>query len=283
VTKKPTIAIIGAGALAHVLAPSFCHAGYKIEEIVARDAKDSKRHALQLVKSCDARAATITTAKLDAQIIWICVPDDAIAMVASQLADRKHSYWRGKTIVHSSGALPASILQVLKRKGARVASAHPMNSFVRKSAPEFTGVPFALEGDKNAIALVKRVVKDLGGEPFTIATRTKSLYHAMGAFASPLFVSLIAAAEEVGHKAGFKHPRKVLAHILRQTTENIIQQGTANAFSGPLKRGDLLTLRKHLLVLRTLPQVLDVYKALSRNAARKLPVTKPKLIMAMMK
>jgi len=282
VARKTTITIIGAGALARVLALALSKSGHRIKEIITRDNAVSGRRARQLAELCNASAATVTVAKLDAGLIWICVPDDAIAEVAHRLAERKDIFWREKTVAHSSGALPASVLEALQKKGASAASVHPLNSFVRTSGLDLRGVPFTLEGDKGAVALVKRIVKDLGGTSFSIAARNKPLYHAMGAFASPLYVSLIAGAEEVGRKAGFKLPLKLMAHILRHTTENIIRQGTAGAFSGPLKRGDLATLRKHLDALRVVPQVLQVYKVLSVHAVKKLPVRKAEQISRMM-
>lgn len=270
--NKPTITIIGAGALARVLVLSLHTARYEVREIIARRPATSQRRAQKLAKLCNTHAAMVHSAKLDSDVIWMCVPDDAVAEVARELAKRKDIEWRNKSVVHSSGALPASVLMPLQERGASVASAHPMNTFVETSAPTLKGVPFALEGDNRSVRVVESVVRKLGGEAFRIHAESKPLYHAMGAFASPLYVSLIAAAEEVGHKAGFKTPRKVMAHILRQTTENIIWQGTAGAFSGPMKRGDIATLRKHLEVLRSLPEAIEIYKVLCKNAIHHLPV-----------
>jgi len=59
--------------------------------------------------------------------------------------------------------------------------------------------------------------------------------------------------------------------ILRQTIANYETLGAAGAFSGPIVRGDAEIVRKHLRVLRKVPETTDVYLALARAALRYLP------------
>ena len=113
------------------------------------------------------------------------------------------------------------------------------------------------------------------------ATRTaalkksaKPLYHAFGAFASPLLIATLAAGERVGRRAGLreKEVRAAMRPIVEQTLRNYLEQGGAGAFSGPLVRGDTETIRKHLQALRALPEARAAYIALVRSALRTLPV-----------
>ena len=62
--------------------------------------------------------------------------------------------------------------------------------------------------------------------------------------------------------------------ILLQTLANYASFGAAGAFSGPIVRGDVDTVRKHLRVLRRDPTLLDVYAALARSALEYLPAKK---------
>ena len=59
--------------------------------------------------------------------------------------------------------------------------------------------------------------------------------------------------------------------ILRQTLLNYAALGAASGFSGPIIRGDIETVRKHLRVLRSVPAAREVYLALARAALRYLP------------
>jgi predicted short-subunit dehydrogenase-like oxidoreductase (DUF2520 family) len=261
---------VGAGTLASALARALAQHKYRIREIISRPTSLDRARALaQAVK---ARAATAEDASLDADLTWICVPDDAIAQVASELAQR--TKWDRKTVLHSSGALVSDVLVPLKSAGAEIASAHPLMTFVADTAADFQRVPFALEGDPKALTIAAALVRDLGGNPFRINREHKAAYHAFGFFVSPLLVALISAAQQVGALAGLSsdEARAFMQPIVRQTVDNIFANGPQAAFSGPLKRGDVHTIRKHLDVLAAHPALLDVYRDLARVALEHLPV-----------
>ena len=154
-----------------------------------------------------------------------------------------------------------------------MASVHPLMSFVTKVRPSLAGVPFAVEGDAAAVRAARRLVRDMGGEPFAIAKAHKAAYHAWGGFTSPLLVSALAMAELVATRAGMS--RKLARHrmepIVRQTLANYFESGPADAFSGPIIRGDAATVQKHLKVLDRMPDAKRVYLALARAAIKNLP------------
>jgi predicted short-subunit dehydrogenase-like oxidoreductase (DUF2520 family) len=218
------------------------------------------------------RAKAVTgDSPLSAELVWICVPDRKIAAAAQQLA--KATSWKRKIVFHSSGALSSDELDVLRRCGAAVASVHPLMSFVRGSSPSLRGVPFALEGDAPAVRVARGVVRNLGGHAFAISARDKPAYHAWGAFTSPLLIALLVTAEQVAAAAGQSRvgARKRMLPILRQTLANYARLGPANAFSGPIVRGDLEIVRKHLKELNRIPEARAVYLTLARASLRYLP------------
>lgn len=270
--KKPTIAMIGAGNLARTLGPALRDAGFRVLEVVGRDSKASRARTAVVARSAGARAAGFADAKLDADVIWLCVSDSAIAQAARGLA--KNIDWRGKVALHSSGALGSDELRALKARGAGVASVHPMMTFVGASRVRLRGLPFAVEGDAKAVGAARRIVGDLGGEAFAIRKRNKPLYHALGSFSSPLLVMLLAQAEAVGRAAGLSaaQTRKVMRAILQRTLGNYLRDGAAAAFSGPIQRGDAVTVKRHLKELRKVPGALEVYRALAKSTLARLPV-----------
>src|SRR5579859_2893475 len=119
--STPSITLIGAGNLAGALALALCQAGYRIDEIVSRPG--SLPRARRLARRVQAHAVTSSNARLSADIIWLCVNDDAIRSSAEEYAPAVS--WKGKIGLHSSGALASDELRPLKRRGAVVASAHP--------------------------------------------------------------------------------------------------------------------------------------------------------------
>lgn len=269
--KSPDITIIGAGTLATALAVALYRGGYGIREIVSRDNPRSLRRARALAKRVGERVVTVKQADFAANITWLCVPDDAIADVAQQIAGVTD--WKGKIVVHSSGALASGVLDSVRRRGAQVASAHPLMTFVSASAAKLEGVPFAMEGDAKALRVLDGIVRAIGGKPFRIATEYKPAYHCFGFFSSPALVALIAAAQHVGKLAGLSEnqARKLMEKIVRQTIDNCFRADPRAAFSGPIKRGDVDTVRKHLEVLKETPELLQLYRSLGEIALKRLP------------
>jgi predicted short-subunit dehydrogenase-like oxidoreductase (DUF2520 family) len=268
---KPQIAIVGPGRLGSALAISLKRAGYEISEIVSRNNAGSKQRARSLARRVGARVSPGDNARLDADIVWFCVPDREIASASRQLASIVG--WEGKTALHSSGALASDELNALRRHGAAVASVHPMMTFVNGSIAPLQGVPFAIEGDKAAVLVARRVVKNLGGEAFAIRKQQKAAYHARGSFASPLLVALLVTGEQLARKAGLSavEARKKMLPIVKQTIANYEALGPAGAFSGPIVRGDAETVGKHGRALAKTPEARAVYLALARAALRYLP------------
>jgi predicted short-subunit dehydrogenase-like oxidoreductase (DUF2520 family) len=270
---KPRITIVGAGNLASALATSLREAGYPIAEIVARSGQAPMAKARRLAKKIGGRAVALTLpVRLESKIVWFCVPDGEIAHAARYLAAKRD--WKGTVALHSSGALTSDELSALRRRGAAVASAHPLMTFVRRSSPSVTGVPFAIEGDDSAQRLARRIIRDLHGQTYSIRKSDKVAYHAWGTFASPLLTALVATTERVAAAAGVKsrEAQRRMLPILQQTLANYAALDAAAAFSGPLARGDVDTVSRHLRLLRRIPAAREVYVALARAALSYLPV-----------
>ena len=270
--RKPRVVIVGAGNLGSALAPSLRMAGYVIESVIAHARGASLKKAEKLASKIGASAAVDLSPKMQAELVWFCVPDSEIARAARTLADRID--WKKKVVLHPSGALASDELDVLRRLGAAAASVHPLMTFVPGSRPSLAGVPFAVEGDAGAVRVARRIVRDLGGRVYLIRKQDKPAYHAWGMFVSPLFDALLATAEQVAAEARvpLKEARQRMIPILLQTLVNYAALGAPDAFSGPIVRGDVDTVRKHLAVLSEMPAAHDVYCSLALAALRFLPI-----------
>lgn len=268
--KRVSVSIVGAGRLGTALAERLADAGYGITEIVARGNQRSLMSAKELARKVDTRFATVREAQLPADLVWFCVPDAEISNAATSL--RNHN-WKGKTAVHSSGALTSDVLAPLRKKGAHTASVHPLMTFVRGSIPKLEGVPFAVEGDRIALRVVRRLIHDLGGVSTPVHKRDKIAYHAFATLVCPLLVSLLAAVEKTAAGAGMSaaKARRRMMPILRQTLANYEKLGPAGAFSGPIVRGDVETAREHLHALDEAPAARQAYVGLAQAALEYLP------------
>jgi len=266
---KPGIAIVGPGNLGTALAAELRRAGFSIEAVMARSPKSLPK-ARALAKPVGARAAANLN-HVRAEVVWLCVPDSAIDRAARSLATQCD--WKGRIALHSSGALTSDELDSLRRKGASVASVHPFMTFVRGSHPTLGRVPFAIEGDPAAVRVARNIVRELGGQSYSIRKQDKAAYHAWGTFASPLLTALLATTEQVAAAAGVKHKAAMrrMMPILLQTLANYAAFGAPGAFSGPIVRGDAETVARHLRVLSPVPAAREVYLGLARAALEYLP------------
>jgi predicted short-subunit dehydrogenase-like oxidoreductase (DUF2520 family) len=272
---KETVSLVGSGNLAHGLAKLLAGAGYEIAEIVTRN---RSARARSLARSVGVAVKTIAQARWSGDIVWFAVSDSAIPGLAADLA--AVTDWRGKVVLHSSGTLSGRVLLPLKNQGAHVAAAHPMMTFVAGETPEMCDVVWTVEGDAKAVAAARRLVLALGGRPLKINPAQKPLYHAFGAFLSPLLVVHLATASELALKAGI--PRRELGPLMKPIIERTLQNlfdnigqrgGAGKAFSGPLIRGDVETIRAHARSLRQVPAARELYLILVRTALRSdLPV-----------
>ncbi len=240
--------------------------------IAARAKSMSNVETTGLARQVKAQLVTLGKEALDSDLVWITVPDDVIAETASRLARAQD--WQGKIVFHSSGALTSDDLAPLRERGAKVASVHPGMTFVRGPAPQMLGVAFAVEGDPAATRLAKRIVEAWGGTTYAINKRNKVLYHAFGSFASPLVIALMASLERVAKAAGIRpeNIKTMMVPLLWQTLRNYLQHDAGAAFSGPLARGDVATVRRHLEELKAVPEARAVYVALACAALKNLPV-----------
>jgi predicted short-subunit dehydrogenase-like oxidoreductase (DUF2520 family) len=267
---KPRIAIIGNGRLGTALALELARAGYRISQIAPGRSRSSRRNAGALAGKLNSHVIA-NDARLNANLVWFCVPDGEIAKAARQYS--KAIDWKSKVAFHSSGALSSDELKSLRNRGAAVASVHPLMTFVDGSVPSLKGVTFALEGDPSALRTARSIVRNLGAESFSLFKKNKLAYHAWGTLASPLLIALLVTGERVARAARISsvEARRRMLPIVRQTLNNYAKLGPAGASSGPIVRGDAQSVRQHLAALRKIPEARAVYSALARAALRYLP------------
>lgn len=217
-------------------------------------------------------------ARLDARVLWLCVPDGAIAECAERIAERvakRGGNLHGQIVVHSSGALSASVLAAAQKIGARIGAVHPVMTFPARRVISLKGAMFGVEtADATARRTLNALVRRMGGIPFPLPSDTKALYHAAGVIASPLLVSTLAAAMETAQLAGLdaRTAAKWVRALAKATAANVYAYGPARSFSGPFARGDAGTVLLHLQALADHPILANVYQSLARHAVATLPV-----------
>ena len=261
------IAVIGAGNWGSSLAAGVVAAGIPLVETVVRG--KLKRGAVY----GGVAAVSWEKAKLDAEVIWICVPDGEIAAVAERIAARRGNL-RGQLVVHSSGALTIEALEAVSRAGAGVGGIAPVFSFPTREPASLRDLLFVVESGPAQSRKLPALVRRLGGRPIPISSEKKVLYHAAATMASPLLVSALGAAVTTAGLAGLssREARAVVGVLTTATLRNFFERGGKRSFSGPFARGDAGTVELHLRALLKHPILHGAYLALARNALQSLPV-----------
>lgn len=267
---KPKIAIIGAGRVGATLGRLLSKAGYLIGAVVTRRRSRAQR-ACRFIGDGQP-THRLSPAVLDAQIFLLATPDAAISGVAGQLARLGGKNLRGKIALHTSGALSSDVLRPLARRGAHVGSIHPLQTFTQPQAgrERMREILFAVEGNRQARRQASQLARAVGGYPVAISSRHKALYHAAAALACGHQLALMDAAARIFVRAGMPtaRARRALVRLVREMLSNFERLGGRRAWTGPLERRDLATVRLHVRALRTEPALRDAYRVLGELALR---------------
>lgn len=266
-----TISIVGAGRVGATLGKRLRQLGWRVGAVVTRSERTA-RAAVRAIGGGKAHSV-LAPGVLDADVILLTTPDDALAGVARALAKIGSGACRRKVILHTSGALDRSVLDPLARQGASTGSLHPMQTFSGRNIPKLEGVTFAVEGDAKARRVAKQMARSLGGVPVAIASADKPVYHATAVLAAGSGFPLIEAAAQMLVKIGFTRQRafETLLPLTRQMLDNVERLGPRAAWTGPLSRGDYAVIAKHVEALRRYPrEVQESYAALALLAGRVL-------------
>lgn len=230
-----TLQIIGPGRAGRSFAIALQRAGWSVTEPLGRD------------EDC-------VDAANDVDLLLIAVPDAAIEMVATQVRPRETC-----VIAHLSGSLGVGVLGAHPRRAA----IHPLVSLPN---PELgarrlaAGAWFAIGGDP----IAADIVSDLGGRCVEVADAHRAEYHAAACIASNHLVALMGQVERVAAKANV--PLHVYLDLVRETVDNVEQLGPAAALTGPVARGDVATVERHLAAID--PSERSAYRAMAEAAGR---------------
>jgi len=268
---KYGISIIGAGRLGRSLGRRLREQGWKIHAVVTQSAGTARR-AVRSIGGGHGRGE-LTAGVFSAPVLLVAVPDSAIASVVERLASLGAESLRGKTVLHTSGALSSEALARLRALGAAVGSIHPLQTFSGIGIPALDGIMFVIEGDRGAIRVARAMSRTLGGHQVQLTASNKTLYHAAAVISAGQVLALEESAIRIFVSLGMKRREalKALLPLTRQVLENLERVGPRAAWTGPLARGDYSVIAMHEDAMQALPvEYLDAYRAVNRLAARVL-------------
>jgi predicted short-subunit dehydrogenase-like oxidoreductase (DUF2520 family) len=251
---------IGAGRTGTALAVRLSQKGWPVVAVYSRTSSSAHKLA-GLVPRCRVCHTAQELADV-AELVFITTPDDVIATVCKSVT------WRpGQSVVHCSGAHSVDILELAERVGAAVGSFHPLQTFadLSQAIGNLPGSTFALEGKEPLLSTLKELTGVLDGDWVELKPGDKVLYHAAAVFACNYLVTLVKLAVDLWGDFGVgpEEATAALLPLIRGTVNNIAGIGLPDCLTGPVARGDLGTIEKHLNALEAAnPALLTAYREL---------------------
>jgi predicted short-subunit dehydrogenase-like oxidoreductase (DUF2520 family) len=249
--ERDRFVIIGAGKVGTAMAHLLQQKGEEVVAVISRS-EESLKQASRYVEGV-LLATDLLQAAGKGNTYLITTPDDMIIEVCLNLASG-NLLNPGDRVVHMSGALGLDVLESGEEKGARVLSLHPLQTFadIQGAIRKIPGTVFAITARNEAMEKwAERLVRKLGGVPVLLAEKDKALYHIGAVMACNLLISLEHAAELLYQDIGMKGDMALSAlfPLIAGTVDNLKKLGTEKALTGPIARGDIGIIRRHLEVL----------------------------------
>ena len=278
-TAQLRVGFVGAGKIGFALGLHLFRSGANISGYTSRSSA-----AAQWAAQCtNSVSFSSLQALLDStNLIFITVPDGAIAQVAGELAAAANAQDKqglaGKIVCHASGSATSGELAACRNAGAACASVHPLcavpdvpqavskpeedkahakgaaaqSAAVAASIPNrLTSTFFTLEGDAPAVAAAEALLDAAGNNHCTIAAADKVRYHAAAVFMSNLVCGLASEGLGLLEGCGFteKQALEAVKPLFTGNCAAIAERGPQDALSGPIERNDVETVRRHLAAL----------------------------------
>lgn len=264
-TSKPSVTIIGRGALGSTLEKFFSQNGYPV-----RSVWNSRGGSVAPESNMVASESSNNLPENDTETgrwVFITTPDDLISEIAELLAQTSIS-WRGRTVIHCSGNLTSDELNPLSDKGAGIVSMHPIQTFKKGDVSgRFENITISLEGDSKEKERLKPLIEEMGAKHLLLDKKQKRYLHIAAVMASNYLVALMFSTENLLREVNISDGFGSLEKLVEQTVANIFQQGPENALTGPISRGDIQSVKTHLDELKGLEQEY-LYKLLGLQALK---------------
>ena len=237
---------VGAGTAGTALAVRLSEKGWPVVGVSSRTSSSAQKLA-RLVPNCGAYYTSQEVADV-AEMVFITTPDDAIAQVCGEV------HWhKEQSVLHCSGAHSVDVLAPAKKLGAAVGSFHPLQTFadVDQAIANLPGSTFGVEAEEPLLSTLKELTSLLDGNSVELKPGDKVLYHAAAVFACNYLVTVVKLAVDLWKDFGVSSEEATgaLMPLLRGTLNNIDSIGLPNCLTGPIARGDLGTMERHLKAL----------------------------------
>jgi predicted short-subunit dehydrogenase-like oxidoreductase (DUF2520 family) len=278
------VAIIGGGRVGSVLGRVLVDNGHSVSCVVSRTHRSARRAARFL--RCKISSTSVEAVPRKTDIVFIATPHAVVERVAKDLSRLTTLDFKHVSFCHASGMLSARALDPLRRRGARVFSFHPVQTFPRNFTPRqiiptARGIYYGVDGNRSALIVARRFARALDGKIVEIPPAMRAFYHAACVVASNHLTAMLSIVELMYRRLRAKDPHvfPLFKPIIMATLRNIEKTSPEEALSGPVARGGVETVAKHFAALQEYaPEIVPYFRQLSLEtvtlASRKGSITR---------
>jgi predicted short-subunit dehydrogenase-like oxidoreductase (DUF2520 family) len=242
--------LIGTGNVAWHLGTALSKAGIDVVQVFGRRPERAKALAAQLQST---PISDFNNLAEDADFYLVCVSDAAIAEVG-----RKLQNVRG-IVAHTSGSVRMDALSKNENRGVF----YPLQTFTAGVPVDFNHVPLLCEGNSaQTEAALMALAFELSTKVFAISSDQREKLHVAAVFANNFTNHLFAQAHRICEAN--KIPFSVLHPLILETARKATETNPEESQTGPAKRGDAVTIEKHLNQL-TDPNLHELYLLLTKS------------------
>ena len=250
------IVIIGTGNAATILGRKFLQAGHSILQVVGRKAVETKKLADEWKTSSTNNWQEING---NADVYIIAISDHAIEEIVLQLS------LEGKIVAHTAASVSKEVLSPVT---AHYGIFYPLQS-LRKEMTELPEIPVLFDGsDEQTKNILKELARSVSGDKVKKAgDEDRQKIHVAAVIVNNFTNHLFAVAEEYCKKENLDF--KLLLPLIKETASRIKDVSPSNAQTGPAIRHDEETIKKHMAILESHPEIKKLYLFLSESIVAK--------------
>ena len=225
-----TVTILGAGNVASHLYKAFKNAkNVTVKQWYNRTYSDISSYANEVDTIDDLSQLE------DADIYIMAVSDDSIASLSRALP------FENRIVAHTSGSVS---IHDLDRKNQR-AVFYPLQTFSKDAELDFSEVPICIEvTEKENLQLMKDLAEALGCKPYKITTEQRQTLHLSAVFINNFTNQLYRIAHEISDAKSINFD--ILKPLIMETARKVQDMSPYKAQTGPAKRNDKKTIKRHL-------------------------------------
>ena len=205
----------------------------------------------------------------EANVVIVSVRDPQIDGVMNEIlsAARTGRLERGTVVLHTSAIAEPAALSELADLGFPGGTFHPLIPFTDpdRAAAMLHGGWIGIDGDATARSAARRIAARIGARTLDIPAGGKPAYHAAAVMGSNFPVVLASVAAHLLQALGITESsaHHAIESLMTGAMANMANIPPDDALTGPVVRGDAVTVGKHLKGLKPYPSAGAVYRALS--------------------